>query len=454
MHHITEPSRPTAQTRVPLTRIATTPTLPPNADVVVIGANIVGVFTASFLAKRGMKVALVEKGIVGGEQSSRNWGWCQQQNRDARELPIATASLRPWERFEAESGETTGFGRSGLLYLCNDDSELATWTHWCEFARTAGVRTGVLGSKQATEKSAAPGRMWKGGVFAPTDGIGDPANAAPAVARSVMKQAATVHQNCAACGIVTSGGRVSGVVTDYGTIRTMTVVLAGGAWASTFCRQAGIRLPRAAIRSSLMSVSLPGGNPPDALHTSAITTTRRGDGTYTVAISGLGKLDLTLQKLRYAKDFMPMLRSRRRSLRPGNMEGVRSGHERTGRWRLDAPTLMENMQVLDPCVDEATLREIRKRAIDLCPVIGESQIAASWTGYIDTTPDGVPAIGEMKELPGLVLAAGLSGHGFGIGPGCGHLVADLVTGAKPIVDPEPYRPAQLNESVWGKVPDF
>lgn len=454
MHHITGPEKAIAQTRVPLTRIATTPTLAPNADVAVIGAGIVGVLTAWFLAKRGMKVALVEKGIVGGEQSSRNWGWCRQQNRDARELPIATESLRLWERFEAESGETTGFRRSGLLYLSNDDSELATWTRWCEFARTAGLRTEVLGSKQATAKAAATGRIWKGGVFAPKDGIADPANAAPAVARSVMKLGGTVHQNRAARGIETSGGRVSGVVTEHGTIRTTTVVLAGDAWASTFCRQLGIRLPQVTIRSSLMSVSAPRGSLPDALHTSAITITRRGYGTYTLAISGLGKLDLTLQKVRYAKDFIPMFGRRWRSLSPGNLEGVRSGHEGTGRWRLDAPPPMEKMRVLDPCVDEATLKEIRKRAIDLCPVNGESQIAASWAGYIDTTPDGVPAIGETKELPGLVLAAGLSGHGFGIGPGCGHLVVDLVTGAKPIVDPEPYRPARLNESVWGKVADF
>jgi glycine/D-amino acid oxidase-like deaminating enzyme len=70
------------------------------------------------------------------------------------------------------------------------------------------------------------------------------------------------------------------------------------------------------------------------------------------------------------------------------------------------------------------------------------------------TPDGVPALGEVNEVPGFVLAAGLSGHGFGIGPGCGHLVADLVMGLKPIVDPEPYRPERFDESVWGKVAEF
>ncbi len=111
--------------RVPLTPVVSSPTLPGSVDVVIIGAGIIGAFTAWFLAKRGMKVALLEKGFVGGEQSSRNWGWCRQQNRDARELPMATHSLRLWEEFEATSGESTGFRRSGLLYLSNSDEELA-----------------------------------------------------------------------------------------------------------------------------------------------------------------------------------------------------------------------------------------------------------------------------------------------------------------------------------------
>jgi glycine/D-amino acid oxidase-like deaminating enzyme len=70
------------------------------------------------------------------------------------------------------------------------------------------------------------------------------------------------------------------------------------------------------------------------------------------------------------------------------------------------------------------------------------------------TPDGVPVIGESAQIPGFVLAAGLSGHGFGIGPGVGHLTADIVTGAAPIVDPEPYRHQRFEQSVWGKVADF
>ena len=74
--------------------------------------------------------------------------------------------------------------------------------------------------------------------------------------------------------------------------------------------------------------------------------------------------------------------------------------------------------------------------------------------YIDSTPDGVPAIGEISALPGLILAAGFSGHGFGIGPGAGHLIADLVTGAAPIVDPGPFAPARFFGFRVGKVAEF
>ena len=120
--------------RAPLQQIETSGELPQSADAVVIGGGIVGVFAAYYLARRGVKVALVEKGRIGAEQSSRNWGWCRQQNRDARELPMATQSLALWDSFAGETGEDTGFRRCGLLYLSNDEAELAGWARWRDFA--------------------------------------------------------------------------------------------------------------------------------------------------------------------------------------------------------------------------------------------------------------------------------------------------------------------------------
>src|SRR5687768_17342078 len=171
----------------PLRLVETSPNPPARADVVVIGGGIIGMFTAYYLARRGLSVAVVEKGRIGAEQSSRNWGWCRQQNRDARELPLSTKSLELWEQFAAESGEDTGFRRCGLLYLSNNEKELAGWARWGEFARTVDVKTHMLTAEQAAQHGRATGKPWKGGVFAPTDGIADPSRAAPAVARAIIK---------------------------------------------------------------------------------------------------------------------------------------------------------------------------------------------------------------------------------------------------------------------------
>ncbi|OLP55757.1 D-amino-acid oxidase [Rhizobium rhizosphaerae] len=437
----------------PLTLVETPSRPPQEADVVVIGGGIVGVFTAYYLTQRGFKTVLIEKGRIGAEQSSRNWGWCRQQNRDARELPISTKSLDLWERFVAETGEDVGFRRCGLLYLSNDEAEIAGWARWRDFARTVGVTTHMLSAAEAAEKGRATGRSWKGGVFSPSDGIADPSKAAPAVARAILKLGGTVVQNCAARGVETEGGRLSAVVTEHGTIRTKTAILSGGAWASSFCRQLGIRFPQATIRASIVAVSGVEGLPP-ALHTRDISVTSRSNGGHTLAISGRARVDITPQQLRFAPQFLPMFARRWRLLSPGGLEGVKSGHESLGRWRLDRPTPMERMRILDPAPTPGTLRLIHQRALELLPDLKRSTITGNWAGYIDSTPDGVPGIGETENLPGFILAAGFSGHGFGIGPGAGHLIADIASGQTPIVDPKPYHPSRFAGSAWGKVAEF
>jgi glycine/D-amino acid oxidase-like deaminating enzyme len=269
-----------------------------------------------------------------------------------------------------------------------------------------------------------------------------------------MKLGGTVHQSCAARGIETAGGKVAGVITEKGTIRTNTAILAGGAWASSFCRQLGIRFPQASVRQSVLAVATRAGELPDVLHTAGVTLTKRGDGNHTLAISGRARVDPTPQLLRFANTFVPMFIRRWRKLGLGGMEGVRSLHEGLSRWRLDRPTPMERMRILDPAVDEATVRLTHERAVRLVPALKDCAISAAWSGYVDSTPDGVPGIGENASLPGFVLAAGFSGHGFGIGPGAGHLIADIVTGDAPIVDPSPLHPNRFAHSSWGKVADF
>ncbi|MDP0927169.1 FAD-binding oxidoreductase [Paracoccus onubensis] len=427
---------------------------PAEADSVVIGAGITGTCAAYWLARAGQRVVLLEKGRVGAEQSSRNWGWCRQQNRDARELPLSTRSLELWEEITADTGMDLGFRRCGLLYLSEDESEIEGWAKWGRFARGEGVDTRMLGSAEAAERAGATGKGWKGGVWSPSDGIADPSRAAPLIAQGVVRHGGVVLQSCAARGIETSGGAVSGVVTERGTIRTRNAIIAGGAWAGSFLHQLGIEFPQAAVRSSILSVAPGAEGLPPALHTAAVSVTRRGDGGHTLAISGRANLDPTPGALRGARHFLPMFAKRWRSLAPGGLQAWRAGFETRRIWRLDRETPMERMRVLDPRPSARLLNETLSRAHRLLPELKPLPVQAQWAGFIDSTPDGVPVIDADIGLPGLVLAAGLSGHGFGIGPGVGHLTADLVLGREPITGTAQYRLARFGKGQWGQVADF
>lgn len=438
----------------PLLCISSTPELPESADAVVIGGGIVGVCAAYFMARQGMKVALIEKGRVGAEQSSRNWGWCRQQNRDARELPLATKSLDLWEEITEDLGEDLGFRRCGLLYLSDNQAEIDTWAKWRDFAKGEGVTTHMLSASEAAERGLSTNKPWLGGVFSPSDGIADPSRAAPLIAKGVMKHGGSIHQFCAARGIETEAGKVCGVITEKGVIKTSQVVMAGGAWASSFCNQLGIRFPQSAVRSSALSL-MPGAKGiPSALHTSEVSITQRSNGGYTLAISGTANVDITPQQLRFATDFLPMFAKRWKILSPGDLQAWLAGHETRKKWALDKPTPMEKTRILDPRPSTKLIEETLRRARMLLPEFANIPVQNAWGGYIDSTPDGVPVIDHAENISGFLIAAGFSGHGFGIGPGAGKLIAEMLAGKETFVAHKQYQLARLNKKAWGKVSDF
>ncbi|MEO9777900.1 MAG: FAD-binding oxidoreductase [Sedimentitalea sp.] len=438
----------------PLLHIETDEEFPAQADCVVIGAGIVGVCTAYWLARGGMRVVLLEKGRVGAEQSSRNWGWCRQQNRDARELPLATKSLSLWEEIAQDIDEDLGFRRCGLLYLSNSAAEIEGWAKWGKFARGEGIDTQMLTNAQAAERGAATGKTWAGGVWSPTDGVADPTVAAPLIARGVRKHGGVVIQSCAARGIETSAGAVSGVVTERGVIATPQIVIAGGAWASSFLSRTGISFPQASVRSSILAVAPGAKGLPPALHTAAVSVTRRLDGGHTLAISGRSNVDPSPGAIYGAKHFLPMFLKRWRSLQPGGLQAWKAGFESRRKWALDRETPMEQTRILDPTPSQSLIQQTLYRARALLPELAAVPVQAAWAGYIDSTPDGVPVIDADIGVPGLTLAAGLSGHGFGIGPGVGHLVADMVLARAPITETRQYRLARFDRSQWGNVAEF
>jgi glycine/D-amino acid oxidase-like deaminating enzyme len=110
-------------------------------------------------------------------------------------------------------------------------------------------------------------------------------------------------------------------------------------------------------------------------------------------------------------------------------------------WPLDAISPFERMRVLDPAPDQA--RSGARQSKGCISLLRDVKVAERWAGIIDVTPDAIPVISPVEALPGLYLATGFSGHGFGIAPAAARLAADLITGDAPLVDPSPFRYSRM-----------
>jgi glycine/D-amino acid oxidase-like deaminating enzyme len=426
------------------------PQLPSETDIVIIGGGIAGVAAAYYLSKKKYRVAIVEKGYIGAEQSSRNWGWVRQQNRDERELPLAKWALDSWAGLAEEIGADLGFRREGLVYLTDNPVELANWEKWVNMAQGYQVHSHMMSAGEAASYIHGSDGQWIGGVRSPSDGRAEPTIATPALAEAARRLGTSIHQNCAARGMETQGGVVSAVVTEAGRIRTSKVLCAAGAWTSLFCRWHGIDFPQSGVRSTAFATK-PG---PElfkgGLSTPGFTLRPRLDGGYTMAIRARGRIEITPQGLRYARQFLPIFRARwSSSISIGVGQSFFKGPEAHARWSLDTRSPFERTRVLNPSPDEGTIASALAALGEAFPALRGIGVAQKWGGWIDSTPDAVATIGPVPQLPGFYVASGFSGHGFGIGPAAGRLAADLIAGDSPIVDPHPVRFTRFSEQKLG-----
>jgi glycine/D-amino acid oxidase-like deaminating enzyme len=377
--------------------------LPESADVVVIGAGIVGITTAR------------------------------------REMPMAMHAMRIWRGLAEEIGEDVGYEQCGCIFTARDDKELSKLAAWLDVAKEYELDTRIIDGDELKRQVPGTALDWRGALYTESDGRAEPHKAVPAIARALRAKGVPVLQSCAVRGLDLEAGRVAGVVTEHGTIRTSSVLCSAGAWTSMFCRSLGIDLPQLRVRGTVVRTApaeqVLNGNVYDI----NLGIRRRQDGGYSVAHGMRLDHSITPSTFRFATKFLPALMAEMGGLRLSIGGDFIEEWRTPKRWALDAESPFEQTRVLNPEPNPKTVAAIRRNIDKVFPQLANADIVESWAGMVETTPDVVPVIEASDRIPGFHIATGMSGHGFGLGPGAGYACAGLITGNRTGIDLEPLR---------------
>ncbi|MGX9355702.1 NAD(P)/FAD-dependent oxidoreductase [Roseobacteraceae bacterium S113] len=437
------------QTRITIdTPVTHRDPLPAQADVVIIGGGVIGIFAALYLGRAGQRVVVCEKGRIAGEQSSRNWGWIRQTGRDPDELPIVKRALELWHEVERETGGACGLRAGGTVYLSNDPGEVAGYEAFVALAARHDVDSRLLEGPAVGALFGGGGPGWAHALITPTDARAEPWQAVPAVARLARDCGVVLREDCAVRALDVAGGAVRGVVTEDGAIACDQVILAAGAWSSLFARRHGISIPQLSVRATVAQTEpLPqvfDGNAAD----DALAFRRRADGGYSLApTDGHSRYYLGPDGLRHARKYLPVMKTAWRTTQYGAAQpsGYPDGWRTPRQWDEDEVSPFERMRVLEPAPDQASVARLAPKLKARFPEIGMPRIKTAWAGMIDAMPDVVPIVDRVPGTDGLIIATGMSGHGFGIGPGIGEILTRMVMGEAPGYDMHRFRFSRFSD---------
>lgn len=402
-------------------------------DVIVIGGGIVGCSAAYYAAQSGMRVLLVERDAPGSAQSGRNLGFVRQQNRDFRELSLMIGAVRIWEGLEAELGRRVGWQQGGNLSLAFSEADLVARHDWQRrAAEEFGLDTRMLSAEQthALVPQLATGRGVLGAMYTASDGKAEPARATRAFFDAALGAGASVSFGEPVARIDVGAGKVSGVQIGDRLYRAGTVITAAGAGSGALLRKVGLNLPQEFIRATVArTVARSDQRIAACISGQEIGIRQDLNGAYLISVAG-GEYDLRLDSWRHMRWYEATRRSNPDAARIDYLAPMKRLLPRKAVSPLaDFPPSRDH-----PRPETFRVEQARREFADLFPVLADLEIETSWAGIIDVMPDVVPVLGAVDSVPGLLVATGFSGHGFGPGPMAGKVLSDLAAGRQSSVD--------------------
>ncbi len=367
-------------------------------QVVIIGAGLVGLSTAYYLAREGFKdIVVLEREATHAQGSSgRSAGGVRLEFSNPSSVRFSQFGLDVFQRFQDEFGISAGFKPCGYLFVTSRPATIEALRGPLAMQHQLGVPSELLAADEVRRRfSYIDLPDLAGALYGPQDGVGDPAAVAYGYIRRARELGVTVRFGETVTGIETEDGRVTAVTTPHSRIETRVIVNAAGPQARAVAHMAGVDLPVLPYRRS---VYVTGAF--DALPTAMPMT-----------------LDL---------DTTSYLRREGRSILLGMSDP-------------DEPS-SENVET-----DRDALEKIVSTVLPWVPALETAAIMRGWAGLYEVSPDDTAIIGPVDGLEGFYCANGFSGHGFMHAPATGRVMAELIAGEEPFVDLGPFRLSRFQD---------
>jgi sarcosine oxidase, subunit beta len=340
------------------------------ADVVIVGGGVTGLSAAWWLARSGVKVTVLDKGIVGWEASGRNGGGASHY-----QSPLFDEEHRLWPQMDELLGYPTEHQRERIIIAMTERQ----WEQYQFIAKRhhrLNHDVELLDTKQVLDAVPLASEKCFGGVHYKFGGHANPQRTVQAYAWAFQDLGGTIIQHSPVTGFETAGGKVTGVKTDGATYGCDTLVIAAGPQTDTLTAQLGVEIPLAAARAEMIITE--------------------------------------------PAPMMPI----------GGVDGHKLYGRQTQRGNLaygGGPHEWIDVDESGPAARPSTplMRNLASRLAELLPKAAHLNVIRSWAGVIENTPDGRPIIDRLTS-PDNVVVATMSGVGFGLSPASGHAIRDLV----------------------------
>lgn len=371
-------------------------TRPNSSDVVVVGAGIVGLSAAYYLAKKGVSVTVLEaRDIAAGASGACDGNIMVQSKRPGLVLEFGKAAAELYPRLIDELGVDVEYQRHGSLVIFEDDADLLLMKPIMGGQRDAGLDVQFLSRQEALEIQPGLGPSVVAASFVADDANVNQLALCFALAEAAHGRGVQFRFGATVSGVIARQGRVCGVRADNEDIHTSTVLLAAGVWSPEIARTVGVDLP---------------------------ITPRKGHILVTEKRRPLARTSLLSPSYIRHKHQATTVASRPTT----SEDNVSFSLDQTLSGTLLIGSSREFLG-FDDATSPEIIRKIARTAVRLFPPLADLHVIRSFAGLRPSTPDGRPILGQASSCQGLFIAAGHEGDGIALGPITGKVMADLIS---------------------------